>query len=188
MFRLRPLILLAACWLLAPAALAHANSLAQGRVVSVLPAAVNGGCVVGPNGGSVQFWEVQPGKSYEITIDHVTDCANNGTDATIGIRINSSSVGNTDLVAEKVVDGTYKFTFTIPVGARCTMPLFYCTTPGDGASGLRLRRDNGDDFQAHLRMASFAPDCTVLAALNGGDCLATPTVSRTWSQVKQIYR
>ena len=186
MLRMRPLLLLAALWLLAPATIAQANSLANGRVISVVP--TDGGCVQGPNGGSVQFWEVQPGKSYEITIDHITDCANDGTDATIGIRINSSSVGNTDLVATKVVDGTYKFTFAIPVGARCTMPLFYCTEPGQADTGLRLRREDGEDFQAHLRMASFLPDCSFAAALNGGDCLATPTVSRTWSQVKSIYR
>ena len=186
MFRMRPLLLLAGLCLLAAPTIARANSLAMGRVISVVP--TDGGCVDGPNGGSVQFWEVQPGKSYEITIDHITDCANDGTDQTIFVRINSSSVGNTDLEATIVEPGKYKFTFPIPIGARCTMPLFYCTVPGDASTGLRLRRSDDEEFQAHLRMASFLPDCSFAAALNGGDCLATPTMSRTWSQVKQIYR
>jgi hypothetical protein len=186
MHRIRPLTLLAAAWLLATATSAQANALANGRLQSV--EALGGACLAGPLGGSVQFWEVEPGQSYKFTITNITDCAHGGTDPQIYVRINSSSVGNTDVVATNVGPGTYEFTFPIPANARCTMPLFYCVQPGESNTGLMLRRRDGEDFQAHLRMASFGPQCSSPTALNGGECLATPTVSRTWSQVKQIYR
>ncbi len=174
-------ILAAAC-VLACTARAHASA----RLVSVTP--VDGGCVAGPEGVSVQFWNLQPGKTYELTLTHVTDCANGGTDATIDVRVNSSGVGNTDAVATQMVPGTYRFTFAIPAGARCTMPIFYCTMPGVGSSGMFVRRNDGDMFQAHLRMASFGSGCTNPDALEGGDCLAVATRARTWAQVKSIYR
>lgn len=162
---------------------------ANARLDSVLPAAVGGGCVLGPNGGSVQFWEVEPGKNYDLTITGVTECGNGGTDATINVRINSSSAGNMDLVASKVVDGTYEFTFPVPQGAVCTMPIFYCTTPGLTSSGLRvITKDAPEEFQAHLRMASFGGNCLNPTGIAGSDCLLTPTRSRTWAQVKSFYR
>src|SRR5438034_433184 len=97
----RYLITLAALACLALPALAQANA----RLISVVP--TDGGCVAGPSGPAVQAWDVEPGKTYEITISNVTECANGGTDATLNVRVNSTSSGNTDIVATLVVPGTY---------------------------------------------------------------------------------
>src|SRR6185369_9445014 len=100
----RQLILLAALAALTIPALAQANA----RLISVVP--TDGGCVSGPTGATVQFWDVEPGKTYELTISNVTEC----TGPTINVRVNSASSGNTDLVATLVVPGTYKFSYTLP--------------------------------------------------------------------------
>jgi hypothetical protein len=119
---------------------------ADARLISVVP--TDGGCVVGPTGPGVQHWDVEPGKTFELTIDHVVECA--------------SSV--------------------------CTMPIQYCTTPGETDTGMFVRRNDGDSFQAHLRASSFGPGCTLPGALQGGDCYVSPTRSSTWARVKSFYR
>ena len=182
MLRFRYSTLLAILLLLALATRAHAGA----RLINVTP--TDGACVAGPIGGSVQFWEVEPGRSYELTLSNVLDCAASGTPPTIGVRLNSSSAGNTDAVATLEADGTYKFTVTIPANALCTMPIFYCTTPGMSNTGMFVQRDDGLEFQAHLRMCTFGADCTDPTVITGTDCRLTPTRSRTWSQVKSIYR
>ena len=152
---------------------------AEARLISVVP--VDGGCVSGPTGQGVQHWDVESGKTYEITISHVVECAHGGTDPTLGVRVKSSSAGNTDLVATLVVPGTYKFSFTLPANSARTMPIRYCTTPGDMSSGRKVNRSDGEPFQAHLRASVFGPDCTC------DNCL-TPTRSSSWAMVKQYYR
>jgi hypothetical protein len=159
---------------------------ADARLISVVP--TDGGCVVGPTGPGVQHWDVEPGKTFELTIDHVVECASNGTDPTLNVRVKSSSNGNTDLVATLVVPGTYKFSFTLPDNSVCTMPIQYCTTPGETDTGMFVRRNDGDSFQAHLRASSFGPGCTLPGALQGGDCYVSPTRSSTWARVKSFYR
>lgn len=168
-------------WLSAPA-VSHANA----RLTSVV--ALDGGCVSGPTGSSVQFWDVQPGKTYELTITNVAECGNGGTASTINVRINSSGSGNTDLVATNIGPGTYTFTFTMPVNATCTFPIFYCTTPGQGNSGLKVNRNDGGDFQAHLRASTFGPGCTAPTPITGPGCEDTPVRSSTWAKVKSYYR
>ena len=177
----RHLILLAALAALTLPSLALANA----RLISVVP--TDGGCVSGPTGSSVQFWDVEPGRTYELTISNVTECANGGTGPTINVRVNSST-GNTDLVATLVVPGTYKFTYTLPANGVCTFPIFYCTTPGQNNSGIRVNRNDGANFQAHLRAAAFAPGCTSPQPILGGDCGLVPTRSSTWGKLKSIYR
>ena len=118
------------CWLYPTIALvvaavpatALATRLGVARLVNV--AAVDGGCLAGPTGPGVQSWDVQPGKTYTVTIGDATECANGGTDPTLGVRINSSLSGNTDIVATRVAPGTYQFQYTVPADARCTMPVF----------------------------------------------------------------
>jgi len=178
----RPLILLAALAALSLASLAQANA----RLISVVP--TNGGCVAGPTGSSVQFWDVQPGKTYELTINNVTECANGGTAPTLNVRVNSSSSGNTDIVATLVVAGTYKFTYTLSPNTVCTMPILYCTTPGQNNTGIRVNRNDGASFQAHLRAATFGPGCTNPQPVTGTDCSNTPTRPSTWGMVKTVYR
>jgi hypothetical protein len=178
----RPFILLAALAALTIPSLALANA----RLISVVP--TDGGCVSGPTGNTVQFWDVEPGKTYELTISNVTECANGGTDPTLNVRVNSTDSGNTDLVATLVVPGTYKFTYTLPVGAACTFPIFYCTTPGQNNSGMAVQRNDGGSFQAHLRAATFSPGCTNPQPILGGSCSGVPTRPSTWAMVKRYYR
>src|SRR5262245_43931859 len=158
--------------------------LGTGRITSVT--SVSGGCVTGPTGSTVQFWDIQPGNTYTITITNVTECANGGTDATLNVRVNSSVSGNTDIVATNIAPGTYQFDFTLPLGGTCTFPISYCTPPGVGSSGLRARRDDGGAFQAHLRASAFGPGCTSPQPL--GRCEITGVAPRTWGRVKTIYR
>ena len=174
--------------LLAVLATSAGTAGANARLVSVIP--LDGGCVSGPEGGpsAVQQWNVQPGSTYRITLAAAVECTNGGTDPTLHVRMNSGSAGNSDVVAALVATGTYEFDFTVPPGARCTMPINYCTIPGQGESGIRVLRDDGIDKQAHLRMASFGPGCTALTTSLGAECLATPTRAISWGRVKAIYR
>jgi len=159
---------------------------AAARLTNVV--ATNGGCVSGPTGTTTQFWDVQPGKTYQLTITNVAECGNGGTAATINVRVNSTGSGNTDLVATLVSPGTYTFSFTLPANATCTFPIFYCTTPGQGNSGLKVIRNDGGNFQAHLRASTFGPGCTNPTPITGTGCIDTPVRSATWGMVKTYYR
>lgn len=178
----RTVLAMLALGMIFTAGLAQANA----RLVSVTP--VSGGCVAGPSGPSVQFWEVEPGKTYDVTITGVTECGNGGTAPTIGVRLNNTGAGNTDLVATLVSPGTYVFRVTIPAGFSCTGPLFYCTTPGAANSGIPVLRNDGAPFQAHLRAATFGPGCTNATPIGGPGCTTVGANARTWGQVKAIYR
>jgi hypothetical protein len=158
---------------------------ANARLVSVTP--VSGGCVSGPTGPFVQSWDVEVGETYTIRITHVTECANNGTDPTLNVRVNSTVVGNTDLVATLVAPGVYEFDFTMPLDALCTLPIFYCTTPGEGNSGLLVNRDDGGAFQAHLRASSFDVGCTNPVELWGPECDTVPVRESSWGAIKTLY-
>jgi hypothetical protein len=143
---------------------------------------------LGPTGPAVQAWDIQPGKTYTLTISNVTECANGGTDATLNVRINSTDGGNIDLVATLVVPGTYQFNYTAPATITCTLPIFYCTTPGNASTGLFTRRSDGGAYQAHLRAATFGPGCTNPQEILGTDCGATKAQNSTWGRLKTIYR
>ena len=165
---------------LAWAPIAHANA----RLINVVTA--GDGCVAGPTGPKVQFWDVQPGKTYQVTISNVTECGNNGTAATINVRINSSGSGNTDLVATNVGPGTYTFSFAMPANAACTFVIFYCTTPGQVNTGIMVTRNDGGPFQAHLRASTFGPNCTAPTPIS--TCTTVDVRPSTWSLVKTYYR
>lgn len=167
-------------------ALLPAVTYANARMISVVP--TGAGCVAGPSGPFVQAWDVEPGQTYIVTISNVTECANGGTDATLNVRVNSTGSGNFDLVATFVSTGVYQFTFTIPVGATCTMNVWYCATPGDGSSGILVYRNDGAPFQAHLRASTFGPGCTNPQEIIGPDCGPVPADPSTWGRVKSIYR
>ena len=175
-------LLISTLILLSAPSRAHANA----RLVSVVP--VDGGCLAGPTGPAVQAWDVQPGRTYRLRLEGVWECTGGGTAATLDVRVNSTSSGNTDAVAVQVAAGTYEFDFTMPANCVCTFPLFYCTSPGAANTGLRVLRADGESFQAHLRASTFGPGCTDPQPLLGGDCLAVPTRVSTWGAVKGIYR
>lgn len=170
---------------------------ATARLISVTP--VSGGCVSGPTGGTVQHWDVERGETYTVTISHVAECASGGDDPptpgrkssgtteTIHVRVNSSGSGNFDLIATMVAPGIYEFDFTVPKDATCTMPIFYCTTPGDGSSGIFVIRDDGQLWQAHLRAATFDAGCTNPTEIPGPFCDSVPTEPSTWGRVKALF-
>ena len=166
-----------------------------GRLVSVTP--VNGGCFSGPTGGTVEAWDIAPGYTYTVRLADVTDCANGGTDATLDVRVNSSIQGHeyTDLVANYVSTGVYEFDFTLPGLSWCTLPILYCTTPGEWLdTGLFvIRHDgagnpNGVPFAAHLRVSNWSEGCTDPVMVLGPECGAVGTEESSWGAVKAIHR
>ena len=177
---LRTLFALAFIGTLASAPLAHANA----RLTSVV--ALDGGCVSGPTGPTTQFWDVQPGKTYQLTITNVTECGSAGTAATIGVRINSTGSGNADLVAANAGVGTYTFSFAMPANAACTFMIFYCTTPGHGNTGIKVNRNDGGPFQAHLRASAFGPGCTSPTPITG--CTTVGVQPSSWGSLKTYFR
>jgi hypothetical protein len=164
---------------------AFATDLGNARLTAVT--ALDGGCVSGPTGPFVQAWDIEPGFSYRLTLMGVTECAASGAGPTLNVRINSTDLGNADLVATWVAPGTYQFTYVAPASVTCTLPIFYCTTPGEGSSGLFSRRADGGSFQAHLRAATFAPGCTSPHEILGPACSPVPNSPRTWGLLKVMY-
>jgi hypothetical protein len=173
--------------LLPPVALAL--ELGLGQLVSVTP--VDGGCVLGPTGPTVQAWDVERGKTYTLTITNVTDCANGGTDPTLNVRVNSSTPGYeyTDLVAYYVSPGVYQFDYTVPPNGVCTLPILYCTVPGEWlTTGMFVRRSDGGNRQGHLRVSEFlGPGCTYPQMWLGEECGAVPTEASSWGVIKALY-
>lgn len=173
--------------LIAFASTASANAL----VSSIVP--TDGGCIAGPSGNAStsQKYDVEPGKTYLVTLTGVSECGNGGTDATINVRVNGISQTNpqnADLVATLVAPGTYQFSFTVPLTANCTLPIFYCTTPGVSNSGLFAWRSDGIAKMVHFRASTWGPGCTNPVEIQGDNCRVTPTRSSTWGVVKSIYR
>ncbi|HSE17622.1 MAG TPA: hypothetical protein VLB46_11255 [Pyrinomonadaceae bacterium] len=136
---------------------AEAANLGQGKVVNVVP--VNTECVSGPVGNGVQSWDVQQGGTYDVTIAGVTDAGNGGTDGTIEVIVKNSETGNQCLTAFKQATGVYKFTITMPTEACNTFPITYGSTGCEESTALFARRNDGGNFQSHLRAATFDGSC-----------------------------
>lgn len=136
---------------------AEAANLGQGKVINVVP--VNTECVSGPTGNGVQSWDVQQGGTYEVTIAGVTDAGNGGTDATIEVIVKNSSSGNQCLTAFNQAPGVYKFTITLPADACNTFPITYGSTGCQESTAMFARRNDGGNFQSHLRAATFDGSC-----------------------------
>lgn len=129
------------------------------RVSSVV--ALDGGCVFQDSlpVSAVENWDVSQGRTYLVTLTHVTDCANGGNDATIQVIVKNSTTGNTCLTAFRQAAGTYTFTFTMPPNGCHTYPIVYCTSGCDDNSGMLARRADGNDKASHLRAATFSAGC-----------------------------
>lgn len=180
--------------LILPAAL-FALPKGTGRLIAVTP--VDGGCVSGPTGATVEAWDIQPGFTYTLTISNVTECAGGGTDPTLDVRINSSIPGYeyNDLLATYVSPGVYRFNFTLPASAWCTLPILYCTTPGEWlTTGLFVIRHDGAvnsqgvPYAVHLRASTFGAGCAAPTAILGPECGGLGTEESNWGAVKGIYR
>lgn len=192
--RTAALLAVASAILILPA-MVHALDKGTARLVSVTP--VDGGCVMGPTGGTTEAWDIQPGHTYTIRLDGVTECANGGTDPTLDVRVNSSIPGHeyTDIVATYVSPGVYEFNFTLPANAWCTLPILYCTTPGEWlTTGLFVRRhdgatnSNGQPYTSHLRASTWSSGCTDPEMIIGPECGVVGTEETTWGQVKVRYQ
>jgi hypothetical protein len=143
--------------------------------------AVNGECVQStinptPN-GDVQFWDVQAGGTYDVTLSNVTDCASQGNDSTIGVIVQNSVGGNIcPLTANQTATGVY--TFRVTLGSQCeTMPILYCTTNCLTNTGLKAQDAPGGKL-GHLRIATFDGNCAVVT---NPSCSASPTPPPTAS-------
>lgn len=163
-------------------------ALGNARLVNVTPKYMGMGCVSGPTGGAVQFWDVERGETYTLTLSNVTDCGNGGTAPTINVTVKSSStpgLGNTDLVAYYVSPGVYRFDFYMPANGVCTFPISYCT--GESETELVVRRNDGMNKQAHLRAAFFDTGCTNPDPIYNGSCGVVPVEESSWGAIKTLY-
>jgi hypothetical protein len=136
----------------------------------------NGSCVASTtNGGGIQFWDLQAGGTYTVTLSGATDCFL-GMNSTIGVVVHNSDPNpdnpnrNIYVVANYVDVGVY--TFTITLTNQCeTMPIEYCTHDSNGlpanqpGSG-QFAQDNvggaAGGHEGHLRTATFEgsyPNC-----------------------------
>lgn len=160
-----------------------ATVFANGRLVAVTPK--NGGCVAGPTGPNVEEWDVQPGMTYTLRIDHVTDAGDGGTDPTIEVMVKNSAIGNEEQTAYLVAPGVYEFDFTMPPSDCATSPVRYGIENGSPSSGFDAGRHDTGTAQAHLRAARFGPGCTKPQTIN---CVNVSTFERTWGWLKSFYR
>lgn len=137
-----------------------AGNLGNARVFSVI--SLDGGCVFDDDQpvNSVESWDVQQGKTYQVTLTDVTDCAHGGTDATIKVNIKSTPTGNVCLTATQVQIGTYVFNITMPSNACFTYPIVYCASATcTGNDGFFARRKDGGASESHLKAATFDENC-----------------------------
>jgi hypothetical protein len=130
----------------------------------------NGACVAsttnpGPH-GDVQFWDIQAGGTYTVTLTGATDCYL-GANTNIGVVVHSSVGGNIYKVATWQSDGVYTFTInsTDWTGQCQTMPIEYCTHDSNGnpanAPGTgKFALDVPGAKKGHLRTATFDTGCT----------------------------
>src|SRR6266568_6880481 len=77
-----------------------ADNLGHGYVLSVTSST---NCVYSDtNGGGIQFWDIQAGGTYTVTLSGVVDACNMGNDPTIGVVVHNSTGGNIYALATQV--------------------------------------------------------------------------------------
>jgi hypothetical protein len=156
------------------------------------------------NGGGIQFWDIQAGGTYTVTLSGVDDAANTGMDSSMSVIVHNSAGGNICTTANQTADGVY--TFTITLGAQClTMPIEYGTlscnpkspqcVPAAGCAGFGMfAQDNvgavAGGHEGHLRTTIFDgyPSCA-----NQGDdttcqANATPSAANRLDHCLQVLR
>src|SRR5713101_4659789 len=128
------------------------DNLGQGYISNVTGTA--GNCVFSnTNGGGQQFWDIQSGGTYTVTLSNVIDC-DQGQDSSIGVVVHNSTGGNIYVLANQQSVGVY--TFTITLAGQCqTMPIEYCTQKNDvpgnfPGTGLFAQDFNGTDGGGHV--------------------------------------
>src|SRR5438477_2534656 len=158
----------AVCTIMSAAHVQGADNLGHGYVSNVTSSTNN--CVYSDtNGGGIQFWDIEAGGTYTVTLSGVDDAANTGLDSTMSVIVHNSVGGNICTTATQTAEGVY--TFTITLGAQClTMPIEYGTlscnpkapscVPVAGCGGFGLfAQDNVGDIagghEGHLRTTIF---------------------------------
>jgi hypothetical protein len=129
----------------------------------------NGNCVASTtNGGGIQFWDIQAGGTYIVTLSGVTDCASQGNENTIGVIVRNSTGGNIPTTATQATDQNNQpiqgvYTFTVTLTNQClTMPIEYCTVNNQPGTGKFAQDDVGGvagGHSGHLRTATFDGSC-----------------------------
>ncbi len=129
------------------------------------------------NNGGIQFWDIQAGGTYTVTLSGVTDCASQGNESTIGVIVHNSTGGNIYVVANYQDVGVY--TFTITLNGQClTMPIEYCThnsagLPANQPGTGKFAQDVPGGHPGHLRTATFDGSCNRTG--DDSTCLGGPT-------------
>src|SRR5262245_9861462 len=81
---------------------AAADNLGHGFVSNVT--AANGECVQSTtNNGGIQFWDIQAGGTYTVTLSGVDDAANQGADPSMQVIVHNSPGGNQCVTATSTV-------------------------------------------------------------------------------------
>jgi hypothetical protein len=128
------------------------------------------------NGGGIQFWDIQAGGTYTVTLSGVTDCANQGNDSSIDVIVHNTAGGNINATANQVDSQQGVYAFTITLSGQClTMPIEYCTLashptkdnpdpgPGFQEGTGQFAQDNvggaPGGHQGHLRTTIFDTNC-----------------------------
>jgi hypothetical protein len=144
------------------------GNLGAARVTSVI--GTGSECPTGPDGSTVQHYEVSPGGTYVVTLNGVSECSGDTIEV---IVMSSSTPPNQVLQAHATGNpGEYEFTITMPDNACFTYPIKYCTTDGSPSTGKFARRSDGGNFEAHLRAANFDGVCNFVSAKE--DCTSPP--------------
>lgn len=176
-----------------------ADNLGSGYVSSVTSGT---NCVYSDtNGGGIQFWDIQAGGTYTVTLSGVNDAANQGLDPTMSVIVHNSAGGNLCVTATQTgVDGVY--TFTITLGAQClTMPIEYGTltcnpkspgcVPAPGCQGFGVfAQDNvggiAGGHEGHLRTTIFDENCNKVSddttCQGGGGSTGSITVCKYYDK------
>jgi hypothetical protein len=176
-----------------------ADNLGHGYVSSVTSGT---NCVYSDtNGGGIQFWDIQAGGTYTVTLSGVDDAANLGLDPTMSVIVHNSAGGNLCVTATQTgVDGEY--TFTITLGAQClTMPIEYGTltcnpkspgcVPAPGCQGFGVfAQDNvggiAGGHEGHLRTTIFDENCNKVSddttCQGGGGSTGSITVCKYYDK------
>jgi hypothetical protein len=162
---------IAVCMTLSTASAAgHPANLGSAYISNVTS---NGNCVASTtNGGGIQFWDIQAGGTYTVTLSGVTDCASQGNENTIGVIVRNSTGGNIPVTANQATDQNNQpiqgvYTFTVTLTNQClTMPIEYCATGTPLQEGTgKFAQDNvggvAGGHSGHLRTATFDGSCVV---------------------------
>jgi len=137
------------------------------------------------NGGGIQFWDIQAGGTYTVTLSGVDDAANQGMDTSMSVIVHNSAGGNACVTATQT-GNQGEYTFTISLTTQClTMPIEYGTltcnphspscVPLAGCAGFgQFAQDDvggvAGGHEGHLRTVNFDSNCAVTCIIGEPGC------------------